>query len=942
MSLVSTSVGLISGLNYAALIQALLAPEQKQIDTVTGQDQTLKTQAAAVSALAATLLPLTTSSTDLGSTQNFNSFTVQNSDPAQLTATTSSGATAGSYQFQSLRLASAQQFVSQGFANTDQQLVGAGTITISPGGQLSTPTTLDVLNGGAGVRRGVIHITDRSGASADVDLSNAYTVDDVLSAINSASGISVAASVQGGQIVLTDTSGQSTTNLSVSDRANGNTALDLGIKQSVASSTLTGSTIYQASGAFTLAKINDGNQIRLATNQPSLRIQLTDPGATTIDVNLSGAVTLNDVVKDINTATNNGGKLSAAITNGRLVLTDNTGGGGAQPLSVSNLNGSSVVHELGLDVTAAGSTLTGNSLVGGIDSVLLRNLRGGQGISQLGQITLTDRSGKTATVDLSQATSLSDVLAGINNATTGGGAKLALSASLNAAGTGIVVQDTSGATAGNLVIADVGPGTLAAQLGIAVNAAQTSVNSGALGLQTVNSATSLATYGPGESAVPAGAFSITDSRGAQSTVVVNSSVQNVGDLQQAIATATGGKVTLQLNSTGDGFLLVDQAGGAGQLQVSELGGKTAAGLHILGTGTTGPGGKSQIDSRIGTTITTDATDTLATLEAKINAAGAGVTATIVNDGSSFSPNRLLLTSSQTGAQGRFTVDDGGLGLGLATLTVGQDALLKVGGNSTSNAFFRTSSTNHFDSVVPGVAVDLNAVGTGPAQVSVVPDNSKVADLVSTFITSYNNVLKQVGTFTNYNTATNTPATLQGDGTALRLTSALGDLASNSVYGPPGNAFASLADLGVSVNQDGSLALDSTVLNQKIAQNPTAVSNFFLDATNGFAAKLKNTVNSFTDPVTGELTVEGNSLQDSITSTEDRIATLNSILTARQQTLMTQFIHLETVLANLRTQQTALAGLLNLSSPATSSSSSSNSSSSGSSSSAGSAVSLANG
>src|SRR5260370_864 len=155
MSLVSSSIGLVSGLNYAALIQALLAPEQKQIDTATAQDQALKSQAAAVSGLTGTPLPLTTSSTNLGNTTNFNSFTVQNSDPAQLTATTSAGATAGNYQLQSLRLASAQQLVSQGFANTNQQLVGAGTITISPGGQLSTPTTLDVLNGGAGVRRGV-------------------------------------------------------------------------------------------------------------------------------------------------------------------------------------------------------------------------------------------------------------------------------------------------------------------------------------------------------------------------------------------------------------------------------------------------------------------------------------------------------------------------------------------------------------------------------------------------------------------------------------------------------------------------------------------------------------------------------------------------------------------------------------------------------------------
>jgi flagellar hook-associated protein 2 len=933
MSLVSTGIGLISGLNYTALISALTAPEQSQISTLKAQDQTLQTQAAAVTALAGKLLPLTTDATSFGTASNFNALTVQNSDPGQLTVTTGDGATAGSYQFQSLRLASAEQVLSKGYANTTQQLVGAGTIDLGPGGMLSTPTTLDVLNGGAGVQRGIIRITDRSGATANVDLTNAYTVDDVVSAINNASGISVRAAAQGDHLVLTDTSNQSVTNLSVADLSGGRTAQDLGISQSVASATLTGNSVYQATGAFTLAKLNDGNQLRLVANQASLRIQLTDPGATTIDVSLNGAVTLDDVIKDINQAAGNGGQLTASIANGRIVLTDNTGGGGSQPLSVSDLNGSSVVHELGLDAAASGNTLTGNQLVGGIDSVLLRNLRGGQGITSLGQISVTDRTGAAATVDLSQAQSLSDVISAINSAAAANNVKL--TAALNAAGTGIQIQDTSGATSGNLVIADVGAGTAAAQLGIAVNAAQSSIDSGSLGLQYVNLATSLATYGSGGTAVPTGAFSITDSAGAQSTVVVNGSIQTIGDLKQAIETATGGKVTLALNASGDGFDLVDQAGGSGQLKVSELGGKTAAGLHILGTGTTGPGGHSQIDSRVGTQVTVANTDTLASLAAKINAANAGVTATIVNDGTTFSPYRLLLTSTQTGAVGRFTVDDGGIGLGLALQTQGQDALLKVGSSSSVNTFIRTSSTNHFDAVSPGLAVDLNTVGASPAQVNVVADTSKVAGLLQDFVTNYNGVVSQLGTLTTYNTATNTNATLQGDGTALRMLSALGDLATNNIYGPAGNAVRSLADLGVSVNQDGSLSLDQTVLGQQIASNPTAVNNFFLDTTNGFAAKLKSTVNSFTDPLTGQLTQESNSLQDSVNSIEDRISTLTDILNARQQTLATQFIHLETVLANLRTQQSALASLLNLAAPATSGSGSSSSSSSSSNSSSGS-------
>src|SRR5262249_38493969 len=145
--------------------------------------------------------------------------------------------------------------------------------------------------------------------------------------------------------------------------------------------------------------------------------------------------------------------------------------------------GSNAAQVLGLDATASGNVLTGKALTGGLDSVLLRNLRGGQGITTPGQISLTDRTGATAVVDLSQAESLDDVLTAINQAATAGNVKLKLQASLDANGTGIVVTDTSGQTASNLVISDVGGGSVAGDLKIAVNSATNSVSSGSLGLR---------------------------------------------------------------------------------------------------------------------------------------------------------------------------------------------------------------------------------------------------------------------------------------------------------------------------------------------------------------------------------------------------------------------------------------------------------------------------
>ena len=106
------------------------------------------------------------------------------SDTAALAATLATGGTpaVGNYLFTPIQTASAQQLLSQSFAA--DATVGAGSLTFGTGGFVDQGISLDELNGGDGVQRGKIRITDRSGATAVIDLSFARTVDDVLAAIN--------------------------------------------------------------------------------------------------------------------------------------------------------------------------------------------------------------------------------------------------------------------------------------------------------------------------------------------------------------------------------------------------------------------------------------------------------------------------------------------------------------------------------------------------------------------------------------------------------------------------------------------------------------------------------------------------------------------------------------------------------------------------------------
>ncbi len=257
---------------------------------------------------------------------------------------------------------------------------------------------MDALNGDQGVQLGSIQITDAAGHTANVDLSNAYTVNDVLNAINDNGVADVTASTDGGHLVLTDTSGGSGS-LTVANLNGDQTATDLGINQTSSNGTITGQNVYQAEAGTALSQINDGNGIYTPGSSPDLAITLSD--GTTLDVGLSGAATVGDVLNGINNASGNNGNLVASLVNGGIQLTDNSGGSGT--LTVADENGASAVQSLGLNVAASGNTISGQPLLAGINSVLLQNLNGGQGITQTGEIQLQDRTGQTATIDLTGA-----------------------------------------------------------------------------------------------------------------------------------------------------------------------------------------------------------------------------------------------------------------------------------------------------------------------------------------------------------------------------------------------------------------------------------------------------------------------------------------------------------------------------------------------------------
>ena len=226
MGRIQATVGLVTGLPIEETVNKLIAIQARPRDLLAQRTRRLEDQRLAITQLTANLIALQVTTTRLAAASLYTARAASSSDAAVLAATLSGEPPEGTYAFTPLAKAQAQQWQSAPLASRTAAL-GGGTLSLRFGGFVDTPIQLDLLNGGQGVARGKLRITDRSGASAVIDLTAARNIDDVLRAINSQTAINVRAETVAGRIRLLDLTGQSSANLSVQEVDGGTTAASL-------------------------------------------------------------------------------------------------------------------------------------------------------------------------------------------------------------------------------------------------------------------------------------------------------------------------------------------------------------------------------------------------------------------------------------------------------------------------------------------------------------------------------------------------------------------------------------------------------------------------------------------------------------------------------------------------------------------------------------------
>lgn len=301
---------------------------------------------------------------------------------------------------------------------------------------------------------------------------------------------------------------------------------------------------------------------------------------------------------------------------------------------------------------------------------------------------------------------------------------------------------------------------------------------------------------------------------------------------------------------------------------------------------------------------TDSNSTLAGIRDAINAASdnAGIRATLVQGTTG---SRLVLSSAATGDANEIVVAQTGGNGGLSQiaysagspgnyteLTPAQDAIVNVANAQT------TSATNTLEGAIDGVTLTLlkETEIDEPITLSVGYDSAAVTTRINNFVTAYNALASQISKLRSYNTATQTAGPLLGDALLGSIESQLRRTLADPVAGQ-GAAYQTLANVGITTQADGTLAVDSTKLQKALTTNFEAVGKLF-GSEDGVGARLFEQVDERLKSG-GAIDTRSKNLVDQQKSIEKRKENVDARMAVLQQQYIRQFTRLDTLLSQLQ-------------------------------------------
>ncbi len=290
----------------------------------------------------------------------------------------------------------------------------------------------------------------------------------------------------------------------------------------------------------------------------------------------------------------------------------------------------------------------------------------------------------------------------------------------------------------------------------------------------------------------------------------------------------------------------------------------------------------------------------------------GFSASIVSSGTGAGALNYLTISHGLGVDNKFFVDtvkDDG-----SPLTDGLQLLSEAGAQSNGqdaeisyNGVIFTSPNNTFANLVPDLQININA--NTPANTTVHLSTTNNTDVckgaLQDIVTAYNMLLETVTTEAKYDKDVTKRGGLANDSIVRGLLSQMRKLSTDPIQLADGKSV-TLAEVGVRTNLDGSLALDTTKLNQVVASSPGLLESVMAS---GASAGAIERFTKLTDVVVGPSS-SFTTIQNSVTNSDlPKIAAdqlkLDDQMTALMDKYLKQFSAMQTIVQASKTTQDSL-------------------------------------
>ncbi|MFC0267348.1 flagellar filament capping protein FliD [Kushneria aurantia] len=331
----------------------------------------------------------------------------------------------------------------------------------------------------------------------------------------------------------------------------------------------------------------------------------------------------------------------------------------------------------------------------------------------------------------------------------------------------------------------------------------------------------------------------------------------------------------------------------------------------------------------GSEVTIEEGSSLSKVRDAINASGAGVTASLVNDGGAASgdtatPWRLVLTSNETGTQAASTLSaaSGGMadlfganGGNLDTSVQAQNAQLNVNGIAI------TSQSNTVENAIQGVTLTLNETtqADSPNRVEVGRDDESLKTAIKDFVTAWNAMDKSIDKTTK-STGEGEDfkgGVLTGNSTVRNLQSSLRDELNSRIGGEGMNY---LFEAGISFSSSfsadkrGQLEIDEDKLDEAIANDPDGLRALFsgTEEAPGIATQLDSRIEQMLSD-DGAISRATSGLESAQDRLEARGQRMKESIEATIERYRTQFQQLDSIMSRMNSTQSYLTqqlGMLN--------------------------------